>query len=159
MNNQSDELTNRLLLRELVDRYAIAVDDRDTERFVSLFLPDAVLTIYENDAPDAMATFTGSDELRTVTDLLEHYGATLHVMTNHLFEINADMATGEVYCLASHRFESNSGSVNLCRYIRYSDTYALIADGWRFAHRKIKILWTEEHLIDLKPLALSGVKS
>ena len=159
MNNQSDDLTNRLLLRELVDTYAIAVDNRDTERFVSLFLPDAVLAIYEPDVPDAVVTFTGADELRTVTKLLQNFGTTFHLMANHLCQFNGDTASGEVYCLASHLLESDSGLINLCMYIRYYDTYALTADGWRFAQRKVKRQWTEEHAADLKPLDLSGISS
>ena len=159
MNNQSADLTNRLLLRELVDSYALVVDNRDTERFISLFLPDGVLTVYEPDVPDAVVTFTGSDELRTVMNLLQNFDTTLHVMANHLCQINGDMATGEVYCLANHLIKSNSGIINLCMYIRYYDTYSLTVDGWRFAHRKVKRQWTEEHSADLKPLDLSGIRS
>jgi hypothetical protein len=159
MNNQSADLGKRLLLRELVDSYAIAVDKRDAERFVSLFLPGGVLTVYEPDVPEAVVTFTGSDELRSVTNLLQNFGTTFHLMANHLCQINGDMATGEVYCLANHLLESDSGLVNLCMYIRYYDSYALTADGWRFAQRDVRRQWTEERPADLKPLDLSGVRS
>jgi hypothetical protein len=158
MNNQSDDLGKRLLLRELVDSYASAVDNRDTERFVSLFLDDGVLAVYEPDVPEAVVTFTGSDELGTVTKLLQNFGTTFHLMANHLCKINGDMASGEVYCLANHLLEGDAGLINLCMVIRYFDTYTLTADGWRFAQRDVRRQWTEERAADLKPLDLSGVR-
>ncbi len=159
MKNESADIGNRLLLRELVDSYAVSVDNRDTERFVSLFLADGVLIVYEPDVPDAVVTFTGPDELRTVMNLLQNFGTTFHVMANHLCQIDGDTASGEVYCLANHLLKGNSGLINLCMYIRYFDTYSLTADGWRFAQRKVKRQWTEEHSADLKPLDLSGIRS
>ena len=69
------------------------------------------------------------------------YGATTHMMTNHLVDIEGDRATGEVLCTARHL----EGETSINVIIRYIDRYAKAGAEWRIADRQIRFLWSERH--------------
>jgi hypothetical protein len=156
MNVLIEEVADRLSLRALVDRYAVAVDARDGDAFPALFLADGILAVHEPGVPDPVAVFTGPDELRRVMGLLRDFGATFHLMANHLCQVGGDVATGEVYCLAHHLVEGAAGTTDLCMVIRYRDSYARTPDGWRFRRRDVMRQWNEERPADRRALDLSG---
>jgi ketosteroid isomerase-like protein len=147
-------LADRLALRELVDRYASAVDARDADAFADLFTPDAVLAVYETEGEDPVVEYRGHAALRKVMGLLRFYSATFHLMANHRCEIGASEATGETYCIAHHLTEAAGAATDLVMYIRYRDAYARTADGWRFARRDVLRQWTEERPAERRPLDL-----
>lgn len=155
MSTSPDQAADRLALRELVDRYASAVDARDADAFAALFTPDAVLAVYEREDAEPVVEYRGHDALRDVMDLLRHYSATFHLMANHLCAIRApDGATGETYCMAHHLTEAAGGATDLVMYIRYRDAYTRTGDGWRFARRDVLRQWTEERPAERRPLDL-----
>jgi hypothetical protein len=148
-----DQDDDRTRLRELVDAYALAADRRDDEAFVALFTEHATLTIGQPGAPTA--TFEGADGLRAATAPLDAYHATMHLVGNHVCEVDDDgaAATGTTYCLANHLAAAGNGVENLRMVIRYEDRYTRGSDGaWRFAARDLAILWTERVPASVAPL-------
>ncbi|HWF52857.1 MAG TPA: nuclear transport factor 2 family protein [Solirubrobacteraceae bacterium] len=148
----ANEISDRTELRALVDAYASAVDTRDTARFLSLFVPDARLTIHQPGATTPV-TFTGHDELPGALEPLSAYRATMHLMANHTCELAADSARGETYCLAHHLRPSGDGWEDLVMVIRYGDRYVRPEDKWRFAARDVRIEWTELRPASVEPLS------
>ena len=136
-------MTDREELRALVDAYATACDSRDGEAFASLFAPDATMTIYNPFESEPLATLAGAESMAGAIAPLSQYRATLHLMANHTTEVEGESATGDTYCLAHHLRPAGDGVEDLVMMIRYGDRYAKAADGWRFAHRDVRILWTE----------------
>lgn len=152
MEMTAEEARARQALRVLVDAYATAADQRDEAGFLDLFRPDATLTVVQND--DEILRCTGRDELPSAIAPLAQYVATMHLMANHSVAFGGERARGTVYCLANHVRPAGDGVENLLMAITYSDEYAHGADGWRFASREVRILWTEVRPASVEGLAL-----
>ena len=129
-------------LNQLAYRYAKAVDSCDVALFQSIFTPDGRMRSYHPDAEQPFADLTGRAQLAVVPDTMRGmYGATTHMMTNHLVEVDGDSATGEVLCTARHL----EGATSINVIIRYIDRYARHQGEWRIADRQIRFLWSERH--------------
>lgn len=140
-----DDVADLLALRALVDEYAIAVDSRDAGRFAGLFAPEGTLAVYEPGESEPSISWTGADELRAVMKLLVSYSTTFHLMANHSCQVDGDLASGEVYCLAHHLTEQAGAGENTLMVIRYRDGYERGEAGWRFTRREVLRQWTEYH--------------
>jgi hypothetical protein len=148
----SETPDDRQALRRLVDSYATAADTRDDELFISLFTPDATLRIHQNG--ELLGTFAAPDGLRHATAPLDQYQATMHLVANHTYTLDADDGRGTTYCVASHCRPAGDGFENLQMKLRYDDEYRRGDDErWRFSARDLHILWTEIHPASFAPLA------
>lgn len=129
-------------LNQLAYRYAAAVDACDVDLFLSVFAPDARLRSYHPGADTPFADLTGHGQLAAIPDTMRGmYGATTHMMTNHLVEVDGDEARGQLLCTARHL----EGATSINVIIRYVDRYARIGGEWRIADRQIRFLWSERH--------------
>jgi len=72
-------------------------------------------------------------------------------VTNQLFEIRGDEASGETYCHASHLFERDGAGHKLDWGIRYQDRCRREEGSWRFARRELIVDWEQQ-----APLGASG---
>jgi SnoaL-like domain len=80
--------------------------------------------------------------------MIKRYPKTYHVLGQSTYEIDGDVATGEVYCMAHHLTPDPGADppagTNYVMFIRYDDEYRAGADGeWRIADRRVLIDWTE----------------
>jgi ketosteroid isomerase-like protein len=143
----SEQLADRLALRELSDRYARAVDRRDVESFAELFTDDAELSVHDPaEAKAPSRARRGRDELSEVPRLIGQYRKTFHFVGNALYEIDDDSATGEVYCAAHHLIDDPDAVTAHVMLIRYLDSYRRCDDGrWRISRRRVLVDWTEAH--------------
>jgi SnoaL-like protein len=103
-------------IRQLVARYAIALDERDLDTLVGCFTP-------------------GLDRARLRADFersLRPLGVTILNVGTHLIDIVDDgHATGRVYCKA----EIQDGERWIHQAIHYGDTYERIDGRWYFGRR------------------------
>jgi hypothetical protein len=131
-------------LFELSRVYASAADQRDRDRFLGVFAPDARLTVCRP-GPDAVPrTITGHDELASIPTSLARFERTFHLLGQAGYEGEGDRATGEVYCVAHHLTRDAAGTTDTVMFIRYADEYRADASGaWRIADRRVQIDWTE----------------
>jgi ketosteroid isomerase-like protein len=132
------EVADRLALRELVDAYGFAADDRDASRFASLWTDDARLVIRNGDQSRELV---GRDTVLQVVTNLGRYQQTFHLVANHRCTVDGDEATGETYCLAQHIAERNGVLDDRVLTIRYLDRYRRDGGQWRFAVREVHVLW------------------
>jgi ketosteroid isomerase-like protein len=129
----ADPTTERLLahleIRNLASRYAVAVDGRDLDALVALFVPDIRV------GRDASGTMlVGRAALRDDFDRsLRALGVTiLNVGTHRIELVDADHAHGNVYCKA----EIQDGDRWIHQAIRYDDTYERRDGEWLFVRRR-----------------------
>jgi hypothetical protein len=149
-------LEDRLALRELVDAYAMAVDQRDETWFRSLWLPDARLTTHAGAGP-AESDLDGIDAIARIPSMIARYPLTLHVVANHLCRLDGDGdgagATGEAYCIGHHLTPTDDGRHDdYVMAIRYIDRYGRDDGGaWRFARREVRRQFTRTESVDGHP--------
>ena len=134
-----DDTADRVELRALVDRYALAADSRDRAGFAGVFTADGVLAIGPGIGLD------GPDAIPAPLDYLDaHYTHTMHFVGNHDVVLDGDTATGTVYCLAHHLSARGDEMIDSCMGLRYFDRYVRTDDGWRIAHRSMNVDWQED---------------
>jgi hypothetical protein len=113
-------------IRQLPSRYALAVDSRDVDGLVSLFVPDVRV------GRDAR----GRDALRAwFVQSLSRFRTSVHFVGNHVIDFDdADHAHGIVYC----RDELDFPDLGEWRVgvIQYWDTYVRVDGDWCIERRK-----------------------
>lgn len=133
-------------LFDLSVRYAAGADRRDADLFVSAFLPDGRLRRF--DGADAVAPTSdrrGHAALREVPGLLARYAHTFHHLGQARYDEDGEVASGEVYCVASHvsAGEPSTPAMVHVMHIRYLDTYRRVATGWGIEDRRVVVDWAE----------------
>ena len=129
-------------IHQLVCRYALAIDSRDLDLLVSLFVPDVRVGRHAS----------GRAALRDFfADSLGAIGVSILFVGNHLIEFaDADHATGGVYC----RGQIQDGERWIEQAIHYRDIYERRDGEWLFV-RRVHRLWygveTAERPLDQPP--------
>ena len=115
-------------IRQLVARYAVALDGRDFDAVAALFVDDVRV------GPDAQGRAALAEYLRdSVADL----GVTMLNVGTHLIDLDdADHGTGVVYC----RGELQVDDRWIVQAIQYRDRYERRDDRWWFVRRQ-HLLW------------------
>lgn len=137
-----ERVVARDAIRQLAFRYAWAVDSRDLDGLVSLFVPDVQVGRHER----------GRDALRASFDAsLSAIGVSILFVGNHLIDFEApDRARGVVYC----RGQIQDGERWIEQAIQYRDSYERRGGEWLFV-RRIHLLWygveTAERPLDQEP--------
>ena len=140
----TDDSTIREQLRSLAEQYARGVDRHDdVEGFVALFLPDAVIEIFDPSDADEPRVVP-SERIARIPESIQRYAKTFHFLGQSTYDIGDGEASGEVYCIAHHLTPDQHGGTNYVMYIRYQDVYRPDDDGvWKFARRALRVDWTE----------------
>jgi hypothetical protein len=125
-------------IRQLAYRYALAIDSRDLDLLVSLFVPD-VRVGRERSGREALREF--------FAESLGAIGVSILFVGNHLIDFDsAQSARGVVYC----RGQIQDGARWIEQAIQYRDAYALRDGAWLFTRRD-HLLWYGVES-DLRPL-------
>jgi len=130
-------------IRQLVARYALALDQRDLDALCGLFPPDVRVGREER----------GRDALKRWFDdtLRSQFTGTAHVTGNHIIELDApDRARGVLYS----RNEHETGDAWVCMTMLYVDDYERSAGRWYF-RRRLPLYW---YAADLRQPPLGASK-
>jgi hypothetical protein len=154
MTDKRDEVDPATVeeLRSLSFRYASGVDRRDLDLFLSAFHPDATLTVRRatgrSEPPPPMR---GHAEIGRVIERIGMYQQTFHFLGQSGYALNATGASGEVSCVAHHRWrDADDGELDHVMYIRYADEYRVGDDDrWRISARTVVVDWSETRAVDL----------
>ncbi|MGI9600533.1 MAG: nuclear transport factor 2 family protein [Acidimicrobiales bacterium] len=116
-------------IRQLVYRYAQAIDRRDIEGLADLFGPDVDFGEAGRGPAGARAVFDTS---------LREIGVAVLLVGNHIIDFDdRDHARGEVWC-RGYIDDHEAGFIE--QMIQYRDRYALVDGSWRFDGRR-HLLW------------------
>jgi len=120
----------RLLVREVLEKYLASLDDKDWDGIAGCFTDDAVS--HYNDEPDALHGGKG------VADWLHRmvaYNATDHSLSNVRIEVTGDTAVAHSLVIATlHQGDEGVGRVQV-RAIDYRDHLVKIDGQWRISER------------------------
>jgi len=128
-------VSDHIAITRLMYRYARCADHKDYAGFADVFCEDAEF-IYLGKPVSPLS------EIQQMMHALEKYSRTLHQVTNVLFDVQEDAASGQTYCLASHIFTEDGRAKKIDMGIIYSDELRRTAGGWRIARRDFDVLWT-----------------
>ncbi|MDH3753608.1 MAG: nuclear transport factor 2 family protein [Acidimicrobiia bacterium] len=127
-------------IRQLVARYAHAVDTRDLDSLVALFVDDVHAGRGQRGRGALRAQFDAS---------LTEVGVTILSVGTHVIDlIDDDHATGAVYC----RGEIQVDDRWIVQAIRYDDTYERRDGDWLFVRRHHQLFYGAEAAVN--PLGL-----
>ena len=129
-------------IRALASRYAVAVDARDIEALVALFVDDVRVGRHRTGRDALAESFRAS--LGAIGPSM------LHVTSQVVDLVDDDHATGSVYCLAD--VEEDGRMIR--QAILYRDTYERRAGRWYFVRRIHELFYgvpLEENPLDQAP--------
>lgn len=140
---QLDKLLSIEAIRNLVSQYCHAADRGDIELMYSLYEEDAI------DEHGYNTTGTAKEFIEGIEPLQQHIDGLQHNVTNHVIHVNGDQAEGQVYVVAYHRFETETGPAILMTGGRYLDKYSRKNGIWKIAHRRCISDWNHQFPIDM----------
>jgi hypothetical protein len=126
LGERIDRLESLAEIRQLPPRYALAVDSRDLDALVSLFVPDVRVG----------REAAGRAALREwFEESLSRMKSTIHFVGNHIIDFDtADSAHGVVYCRDElDHPERGEWEIGV---IQYWDQYRRVEGEWFFERRK-----------------------
>lgn len=138
MENVLRSLADRAEIMALSTAYACAVDRLDEARLLSVFREDATLS-----GPNFH--YEGTGEIKAIIPILKDlFARTWHAVHQVDVHLSGDTAISETYCTARHlyRGEGEQREV-LTMIVRYHDDLVRGDDGWKIAHRRQTLEWTE----------------
>ena len=120
-----DRLASSEAIRQLACRYAVAVDTRQLDHLVSLFVEDVRVGRDRSGRAALRAWFDGI--------LRNRFTQTCHFVGNHLIEFeDPDRAHGLVHCRAEHEV----GERFVVLQMQYRDRYERVGGEWYFRRRR-----------------------
>ena len=141
----TQEMADRLAIRELIEAYAHCADRRDAEGQMSLFTPDTHFVVFMNaNDPRPAQELNSRAALAPVFAELNKYDATTHFIgQSTIFTLTGDKATGETYCLAHHVTVEGETRRLMVASLRYLDTFSKMDGRWYFEERVLYVDWIE----------------
>ena len=138
-----DELVDRELIRDLVQRYARGVDRRDFE---------LVRSCYHADAVDEHGPYVGGVDgfIEFLREQLARWSVTQHVIGNSLIELDGPSARVETYAVAYHRtvVMADRPVRDLTAGCRYVDRMEKRDGRWGIVHRVVVMDWSRLDDVD-----------
>jgi hypothetical protein len=121
-------------IRQLVSRYALALDSRNVPDLVALFVDDVQVGRGQQ----------GRDALAAWFDpILRPYRTTFHLIGNHVIEFeDDDHATGVVYCRPEHEVDD----LWIVMPMQYWDRYERRDGRWYFVSRRPVVFYAADVL-------------
>ncbi len=129
----ADLAADRDAIRDLLARYTYEGDRGRVNELAACFAPDGILEYpgARPAGPDAIAAALGSGTRDPRLTFVRHH------ITNPLIRVDGENATARSYfTVHSDVGPDHSGT--------YDDRLVRTADGWRFAHRRVRIDWQAE---------------
>jgi SnoaL-like domain len=127
-----EELAGREEIRHLLTRYTYAGDRGRMTELAACFAPNGVLEFPGSRAtgPDEILTALSSGESNAAISFVRHH------ITNPLIDVSQDKQAASArsyFQVISNNGPDHAGT--------YSDQLINTADGWRFAHRLVRVDW------------------
>lgn len=147
MDSRIEALIDKDAIRDLAQTYCRAADRKDTGLMRSLYHPDATEDHGAFFNGPAMAFIDRLPEIQAPIDILHHN------ITTHIIRLDGDRAEGEVYVMAMHRVQRDTGAFDVLVGGRYLDHYARRDGVWKFSRRAIVADWA--HVWDPSIIAMT----
>lgn len=133
MNIDGDEAA----IRRAATIYAVGADLRDKSLWAQVLTGECVI-----EGP-GFRTVGREANLATLDLLGQRFVRTQHAISNQLYSINGEIATGVTYCTAEHVRIVDGQAELLIWSLRYHDEMVRDGAAWRFASRRLELVWED----------------
>ena len=126
LEQRVERLESLAAIGQLPIRYALAVDGRDIDSWLELFVPDVQV---------GRSAFGREALRRDIEPRLRGFGRSVHQICGHRIVLDpedTDGASGMVYCRAEHEVDDRWIVMAIC----YFDTYRRVDGEWFFVRRR-----------------------
>ncbi|OBH50438.1 nuclear transport factor 2 family protein [Mycobacterium sp. E2479] len=138
----TEEIVDRLAIHDVLFRYAHALDDRDSQLLRTCFTDDAVCEVG--------ATLSGIDAIIAFAEgVLSGFDVTQHLIANPRCTIDGDRADCACDLQAQHVTRGAPGGEHYVIGGRYDDKLVRTPEGWRIAHRRLRVTWSQGNSVPL----------
>jgi hypothetical protein len=136
LEERVDRLESLAAIQQLPYRYGVAIDSRDMDMMVELFVPDVRVGREE----------VGREALkRWFTTTMSHSRSSCHFIGNHVVDFDdADRARGIVYC--HDELDQPQDGEWVQGQLQYWDTYRRVGGEWFFERRRFHRLYITDWL-------------
>jgi uncharacterized protein (TIGR02246 family) len=143
---------DRFALRELVERYAQAVDRGDAAGVAELFTDDGVLATWmEPGRDEPTGERRGRAAIAAAVDGINRYVATHHTVSSTSAVVSGDTAIGETACVAHHVADDDGEVTDRVLYLNYRDEFRRADGGWQFRRREVRVRWAAVTPVSASP--------
>ena len=132
----ANEVSDRLEIRELVERYFHGLDAKDHRALLDSFAEYATATYFFG-TPQATSISGGRAIADHFIGVVSRFSASTHSTANLAVMLSGDAAHGETFAVAYVIV----GDEVLVRGLRYVDEFIRTSQGWRIRMRKHIPLW------------------
>lgn len=139
-----DRVESMLAIQQLAARYALAVDSRDIDAWIALFVGDVDCGRYGK----------GREALRGFIDPgVRGFYRSVHFIGGHVIDFEgANRASGTVYCRAEHE----DGDRWVAMQLIYFDAYERREGQWYFVRRRERAWYAADQLERPQDVAFHG---
>ncbi|GAC1572064.1 MAG: hypothetical protein NVS3B5_00690 [Sphingomicrobium sp.] len=133
----TDTLTDRIAVRELIERYSVALNLRDFEMMHGTFLPDGVWRV----DPPFDIQLKGSAIVAGISQMVGAMPFLFQGLMGSFVEIDGDTATAKSSVHELGQRGPDEGGLD--SYGIYHDWLVRTGEGWRFAERRFQPLYCD----------------
>lgn len=137
MSDALQDMIDKQAIIDLTIAYGWLLDHGPRDGLREVFTEDAVANF-------GGELFEGVDAIiAKVEASLGRLSVSQHIVTNQQVELAGDEASCRCYVHAQHTKRGTEGGDNHVIAGRYEDRVVRTAEGWRIAHRRLSVDWTE----------------
>ena len=127
-----DPIADRVAIQDVMTRYATGVDTRDLGLHESCFAEDVTVSGFDRGGP----LIGRAAWMAFVHKALERFGATQHLIGNHVVEVQGDEARMRTYVQATHVLAADQRAI-FTLWATYHTVLRRTADGWRIVEHRL----------------------
>jgi ketosteroid isomerase-like protein len=143
MTESLDPFGDQWEIRQVVERYAGAVDRGDGEAAAALFTDDGEFEIWLDPAGERpTSTRHGPGEIATAINGLQGGYLTQHVIASCVVDVDGETAVGHTQCTAHHVKLGTVEPLDEVMHLSYDESLTRVEGHWRFSRRVLRARWT-----------------
>jgi hypothetical protein len=141
-------LLRRMVVREVIERYALALDGRDLPALEACFDPQAIFVVsaaarFDVASVEDSVVGPGWPAIRALLEsVFARFRTTTHFLGQSSIETAGTSARSETYAVSFGA--AVDGDSVVMRSVRYLDELRLGGGAWRILHRRIALDWSTE---------------
>ncbi|SHM64855.1 SnoaL-like domain-containing protein [Chitinophaga jiangningensis] len=141
----TNELADKIAIKELVDRISMLADKKDFEQQVQLFTADAISeTIADG---KTILKITGRKEMAAAfNQFLQQVETVYHFNGQHVITLNGNYAQGKLYCFITLISKEAGNKITTTIGATYEDEYVHINHQWLVAKRTGHFEWQKKNV-------------